>query len=39
MFGFSAFELEHHLKMLRLLTFLREHNMMARQYSAESVDY
>ena len=31
--------LEHHLKMLRLPTFLREYDKVARQCSAESVDY
>jgi hypothetical protein len=31
--------LEHHLKMLRPPTFLREYDKVARQYSAESVDY
>ena len=31
--------LEHHLKMLRLPTFLREYDKMARQCSDESVDY
>jgi DNA replication protein DnaC len=31
--------LEHHLKMLRLPTFLREYNKVARQCSAENVDY
>jgi DNA replication protein DnaC len=30
---------EHHLKMLRLPTFLREYDKVARQCSAESVDY
>lgn len=31
--------LEHHLKALRLPTFLREYDKVARQCSAESVDY
>ena len=31
--------LEHHLKMLRLPTFLREYDKVARQCAAESVDY
>ena len=31
--------LEHHLKMLRLPTFLREYDKVARQCSDESVDY
>jgi DNA replication protein DnaC len=31
--------LEHHLKMLRLPTFAREYDKVARQCSAESVDY
>ena len=31
--------LEHHLKMLRLPTFLREYDKVARQCSTESVDY
>ena len=31
--------LEHHLKMLRLPTFLREYDKVARQSSDESVDY
>lgn len=31
--------LEHHLKMLRLPTFLREYDKVARQCSAERVDY
>src|ERR1700687_6404414 len=31
--------LEHHLKQLRLPTFLREYNKVARQCAAESVDY
>src|SRR5271170_7979767 len=31
--------LEHHLKQLRLPTFLREYDKVARQYSDESVDY
>jgi DNA replication protein DnaC len=31
--------LEHHPKMLRLPTFLREYDKVARQCSAESVDY
>lgn len=31
--------LEHHLKQLRLPTFLREHDKVARQCAAESVDY
>src|SRR5450631_1191889 len=31
--------LEHHLKQLRLPTFLREYDKVARQCSAESVDY
>jgi DNA replication protein DnaC len=31
--------LEHHLKLLRLPTFLREYDKVARQCAAESVDY
>ena len=31
--------LEHHLKQLRLLTFLREYDKVARQCAAEGVDY
>jgi hypothetical protein len=31
--------LEHHLKQLRLPTFLREYDKVARQCAAESVDY
>ena len=31
--------LEHHLKQLRLPTFLREHDKVARQCAAESADY
>src|SRR5258708_8548859 len=31
--------LEHHLKLLRLPTFLREYDKVARQCSDESVDY
>src|SRR5882672_6745526 len=31
--------LEHHLKLLRLPTFLREYDKVARQCSAESTDY
>src|ERR1035437_8099213 len=31
--------LEHHLKMLRLPTFLREYDKVARQCATESVDY
>ena len=31
--------LEHHLKQLRLPTFLREYDKVARQCSDESVDY
>ena len=31
--------LEHHLKMLRLPTFLREYDKVARQCSDESLDY
>src|SRR6185437_7282585 len=31
--------LEHHLKLLRLPTFLREYDKVARQCADESVDY
>src|SRR5436305_12429966 len=31
--------LEHHLKLLRLPTFLREYDKVARQCAAQSVDY
>jgi DNA replication protein DnaC len=31
--------LEHHLKALRLLTFLREYDKVARQCAAEDIDY
>ena len=31
--------LEHHLKQLRLPTFLREYDKVARQCAADSVDY
>jgi len=31
--------LEHHLKLLRLPTFLREYDKVTRQCAAESVDY
>jgi hypothetical protein len=31
--------LEHHLKQLRLPTFLREYDKVARQCAAEGVDY
>jgi len=31
--------LEHHLKQLRLPTFLREYDKVARQCAAESADY
>jgi DNA replication protein DnaC len=31
--------LEHHLKLLRLPTFLREYDKVARQCAAESTDY
>ena len=31
--------LEHHLKQLRLPTFLREYDKVARQCATESVDY